>query len=299
MDIQYIDRKTAKLQKEKIYGDKILSLLYGDSLFSQLFSVTLLPLLSKISWFSKFYGFLQTTKKSSAKVDPFIAAYQIDKSEFIKTQFCSFNDFFIRKLKPEKRPIIMGPQIAALPADGRYLVFPQLNKVDSFYVKGQNFDLCTLLQDGALSRRLASGSMMIARLCPVDYHRFHFICDGVPSKASLIPGPLFSVNPVALRKKLSILSENKRMITEVETKEFGTIFYIEVGATCVGTIHQTYVPDQLVKKGDEKGYFSFGGSCLIILFEEGRILFDEDLIQNSKNGIETYAQMGGSLGIAD
>jgi phosphatidylserine decarboxylase len=77
-------------------------------------------------------------------------------------------------------------------------------------------------------------------------------------------GRLFSVNPVALRKCLSILWENKRAVTELDTEAFGTVLCVEVGATCVGTIHQTYTPNQKVGKGSEKGYFSFGGSCLVI-----------------------------------
>jgi phosphatidylserine decarboxylase len=106
------------------------------------------------------------------------------------------------------------------------------------------------------------------------------------------------VNPIALRKKLGILAENKRMITEIETERFGTILYVEVGATFVGSIHQTYTPNVQIGKGEEKGYFSFGGSCLVLLFEARRIVFDADLIENSKNGFETKALFGGSFGRA-
>jgi phosphatidylserine decarboxylase len=170
--------------------------------------------------------------------------------------------------------------------------------VDGFYVKGQRFDLEAFLQDRVLARRFSHGSMMIARLCPTDYHRFHFPCDGNPGEAQLIDGPLFSVNPLALRKRLSILAENKRMITEIDTEKFGTILYVEVGATCVGTIHQTYQAGNTVRKGEEKGFFSFGGSCLVLLFEEGRVCFDEDLVRYSKANIETRACFGESMGLA-
>lgn len=296
MDITYIDRKTGREEKEKIYGHRVLSLIYGDSYFARLFFVFLLPFLSRMAWGSALYGFFQKTKRSASKIEPFVKTYGIDVSEFAQTQFTSFNDFFIRKLKPETRPIVADSKIATLPADGRYLVFPNLSQVDQFYVKGQEFDLATFLQNDSLARRLASGSMMMARLCPTDYHRFHFPCDGTPSAASLIEGPLFSVSPFALKRKFSILSENKRMITEIETKQFGTIFYVEIGAACVGTIHQTYTPNQPIKKGDEKGYFSFGASCLILLFERGAITFDEDFIRNSAKGLETLAHFGGSMG---
>lgn len=298
MDIQYIERSSGELQTEKIYGRWALAFLYGDSFFNRLFSFFILPLLAHLPWFSRFYGYLQKRPKSAKKITPFIEAYHIDTSEFVETSFPSFNDFFIRKLKFEKRPIVSDPRQAAMPADGRYLVFPDLKKTETFYVKGQKFDLEKFLEDPVLAHRYAQGAMVIARLCPTDYHRFHFPCNGIPRKARLINGPLFSVNPIALRKNLAILWENKRMITEMETEQFGTIQYIEVGATCVGSIQQTYFPDNPMRKGDEKGYFEFGGSCLVLLFEKETIVFDDDLIANSARGLETRANFGKSLGTA-
>src|SRR3989344_2992740 len=261
MEITYIDRKTGQTAIERVYGGPFLSLLYGD-------------------------GFLQKRKSSAKKIAPFIQAYGIDASEFADSGFDSFNDFFIRKLKPERRPIAQDPKIVVLPADGRYLVF---NQFDRFFIKGQEFSLLEFLKDPPMARRFQEGSMAIARLCPSDYHRFHFPCDGIPAKPRLINGLLYSVNPIALKKNVSILSENKRMITEIETDHFGTVLYIEIGATSVGSIRQTYTPDLKVKKGDEKGYFEFGGSCIALLFEKGRVTFDADLTANTQKGIETKA----------
>ncbi len=295
-DIQYIDRKSKKMETEKVYGHRALSLLYGNSWAARIFSFLFLPILSRIPWFSQVYGFFQKREASAKKIAPFISAYGIDESEFLETSFSSFNDFFIRKLKKEKRPIVTGSEIACLPSDGRYLVFPDLSQVQRFYVKGQCFDLASFLQNDAYARRYCDGTMVIARLCPVDYHRFHFVCDGMPRKSMAVVGDYQSVNPIALRRNLSILWKNKRMITEIDTDRFGTLLYVEIGAICVGTIHQTYVSDVKVRKGDEKGYFSFGGSCLVLLFEKGRIRLDEDLIQNSMCGFETRANFGESLG---
>ena len=295
MKIEYVDRKTGQKEVEEIYGRWALALLYGESVLSQIFSFLFLPFIARIPWASKWYGFLQKSPSSARKVLPFIAAYNIDASEFQEQTFESFNDFFIRKLKPETRPIAKGKDRAVLPADGRYLVFPDLSRTDRFYVKGQTFDLPSFLQDPLLAHRFGDGSMAIARLCPTDYHRFHFPCDGMAGRAKPIEGPLFSVNPVALRRKLSILAENKRVVTEIKTDHFGTMLYVEVGATCVGSIHQTYRQGRILK-GDEKGYFSFGGSCLVLLFEKGKIHFDEDLVSNTKNGLETKGLFGTSFG---
>lgn len=297
MEIRYINRKTNSVEVEKIYGNRALSLFYGNSWLSTLFSILFTPLLSKIPLFSRIYGYFQKQPVSLKKVGPFIEEYGIDTSEFVSKEFRSFNDFFTRKLKNEARPISKDPNRAILPADGRYLVFPSLKQEDLFYVKGKRFDLNSFLNSGAYARRYADGSMVIARLNPTDYHRFHFIADGIPGKAKPIQGEYHSVSPIALKKNFSILWTNKRVITDIDTEAFGKILYVEVGAICVGTIHQTYKPEKMVLKGDEKGYFSFGGSCIVLLFEKGAITFDKDLVMNSQNGFETKANMGESLGI--
>ena len=97
--------------------------------------------------------------------------------------------------------------------------------------------------------RLWRRAMPMARwscrgLCPVDYHRFHFPAAGVPGETRLIDGPLFSVSPIALRKRLAYLWTNKRTLTALETRRFGTVLLFEIGATCVGTIHQTFTARQ-------------------------------------------------------
>ena len=296
-NIRYIDRKTGVEQVEKVYGGKTLGLLYGDGWLSLLLSWTLLPLLAHFPFCSKIYGFFQKTARSRKKIAPFIEAYGIDSSEFEQevSSFGSFNDFFIRKLNPRRRPIDPGTKTGVMPADGRYLVYPDLSQVDGFYVKGQKFSLTQFLGNPILGRRFAMGSMAIIRLCPTDYHRFHFPCGGVACKPKRIQGSLFSVNPIALRKNLSILWKNKRYLTEIDSPSFGTVLYVEVGATSVGTVRQTFDPARAIAKGQEKGYFEFGGSCVVLLFEPGRTRFDADLIANSARHIETLGHLGESL----
>lgn len=298
--IRYIDRQTKKEEVEKVYGEFFISLLYGKNLFSRFLYTVLLPLLCKNALGSKLYGILQKTSRSRRKILPFIEKFHVDSSEFLEPveAFTSFNDFFIRKLKPSSRPIASGHDVAVMPADARCLVFPHIDKADGFLVKGEKFCLNELLQDKNLAHKYHQGSMFMARLCPTDYHRFHFPCNGIPEKAQLINGALYSVNPAALKKNIHIFTQNKRMLTLLHTKNFGTIAYIEIGATAVGTIQQTYIPDERCAKGDEKGYFSFGGSSLILLFEPFRIQFDQDLLDASNRRLEMRALMGQSLGRA-
>jgi phosphatidylserine decarboxylase len=297
---RYIDRKTHQEMTEQVYGKFYIDLLYGTSWFSHLLSFILLPLFAHINFLSRLYGSIQKSSFTKEKILPFIKNFHVDTSEFLDPvdSFHSFNDFFIRKLKSECRPIVSDADIAILPADGRYLVYENIEKTDGFFVKGKKFSLQKLLRDPSLTEQYAQGAMAIARLAPVDYHRFHFPVDCLPEQPQPIAGPLFSVNPAALKKHAEILAENKRVITPLKTKNFGTVIFIEVGATYVGTIHQTFQPFQPQSKGNEKGYFSFGGSSLILLFEPGRIHFDQDLVEASNRCIEVLGQMGQSLGRA-
>ncbi len=276
-----INRKTKALEEEKIYGRVFIEALYGKNSFS-----------------SMLYGLLQKSGFTRWKIAPFIKTFGVDTSEFQEEakSFRSFNDFFIRKLKPSSRPIAPGKDRLVLPADGRYLVFENIEETHGFFVKGKKFCLTTLLQNPEWIKRYQAGSLVMARLCPTDYHRFHFPCEAIPEKPLLINGHLYSVNPIALRKNIDILSENKRVITLLKTENFGDILYIEVGATHVGSIIQTFTPFESYRKGDEKGYFSFGGSCLLLLFEKGKVIFDTDLLEASHENMETKALMGESLG---
>ena len=287
--ITFYHRAHQRLETEQVYGEGFLRFVYEHPLGA-------LPLhaLVKRVLFSQWYGRRMDAPASRAKVQPFIAQYGTDVSELADApeSFATFNDFFYRKLKPGARPIVTGADEIAFPADGRHLVLPDIAACGDFFIKGTRFDLRALLRDDALAERFARGGMLISRLCPVDYHRFHFPFGGVPGQARAVNGPLYSVSPIALRKRPSILWENKREITLLRTPSIGDVLLLEVGATCVGSIVQTYTPDAAVTKGDEKGYFRFGGSCFITIFEPGRVRFADDLVEHSAAGREVYAKMG-------
>jgi phosphatidylserine decarboxylase len=287
--IYFIDRITGQKTEEPIYFESALRFLYG-SWFGKLVGW----LLANFSLFSTLFGWWQRLSFSKKKILPFIQKYGLEASEFAEslTAYHSFDAFFTRKLKQTARPLALD---AIIPADGRYLFYPNVAECDGFIVKGKKFSLETLLGDIQLAALFQFGSMVIGRLAPTDYHRFHFPVDCIPDRARLINGPLFSVNPIALKQKVQLLAENKRMLTSLKTEAYGKILYLEIGATNVGSIHQTYIPNIFHKKGDEKGYFSFGGSSIILLFEPKAIKFADDLVANSLQHMETRCLFGQNL----
>jgi phosphatidylserine decarboxylase len=297
-DVVVIDRKTKKKEKEKIMGHSMILALYGSSFFSKVMAPFLKAAFCRFHFFSKIVGIYQKSSFSKKAIIPFIKAYQVNEKEFQDhvTSFKSFNDFFIRKLKQSARKIESDVHLAVCPADARYLGFQNIDQIEKFWIKGKEFDLKTFLNCSKLAKKYHKGSMVIARLCPSDYHRFHFPVSGVAYQPKKINGFLFSVNPIALFKNFLILQENKREVTEIKSDFFGDVCMVEIGATNVGTIHQTFASNHVMHKGDEKGYFSFGGSCVVLLFEKGKIQLDEDLLENTLKGFETYIQMGDRLG---
>jgi len=289
--IEFYNRYSERMETEQVYGEAFLKWAYGNPL-----GKLALHSFIKRAAFSQWYGNRMDKSCSKSKVEPFIRDYDLNIEEFAQKpeSFTSFNEFFYRKLKKEARPI--SEDSIVFPADGRHLAFTNIDKIDGFFVKGQTFDIHQLINDRELSARYAGGSLILSRLCPVDYHRFHFPVSGHASPTRLINGPLFSVSPIALSRNLSYLWQNKRTITQIETPSTGKVLMMEIGATCVGSIQQTYCADQAIQKGEEKGYFAFGGSSTMVIFEPGTMQFSEDILSNSSKQIETYAKMGDSMG---
>ena len=293
--IQYFNRDTGEVETEAVYGDKWLKWTYGNPL-----GKLSLHAFVKRGFFSRWYGRRMDAPKSREKVAPFIERYgiNIDEHADAADSYQTFNEFFYRRLKPEARPIFQGQDVAVFPADGRHLGFPNIAEMDGVFVKGRNFDIAELIGDAKLAEKYREGALILSRLCPVDYHRYHFPVSGKASGPRVIHGPLYSVNPIALKQNIRIFTENKRAICRIESERFGTVLMLEIGATCVGAMEYTFAADTEVAKGDEKGFFKFGGSSTILLFEKDRIRLDEDLVEHSRQRRELYAKMGDRMGAA-
>lgn len=285
------DRENRTLIEERIYGDRFIRMVY-EKPAGRLFW----PLLAGSPWFSQFYGYLQDHPSSKRKIQSFISKFGIRMEEYEAKEYACFNDFFIRRFRKGSRPFVEEPRTFAAPCEARYLVHNECGEEMTLPVKGALVSPAKLLGNSELASQFIGGPVAIARLCPTDYHRFHFPDSGHILKSYKIPGPLHSVNPLALRAYKEVLIKNERHVTVLKTQHFGKVAMVDVGATCVGKIVQHKHVDQSFKRGEEKGYFLFGGSTTILLGTPGAWKWDEDLVEKSAQGIEAFVKLGTRIG---
>lgn len=285
--VLYWNRATAKAAEERIYGEGLMRWAY-ETPTGRFFADTLISRPA----FSRLYGAYKSTRVSARFIPEFIRRFDIRMEEFEDPGFRSFNDFFIRRFKPGARPFCEKPEEFSAFAEGRYLAFEQVAKEGRFPVKGAAMSPEGLLAGAEKARLFAGGPALVARLCPTDYHRFHYPDDGVTVEAYPIPGKLHSVNPLALKARADVFITNERRVSILRTKNFGYLAYVEVGAICVGKIEQTHPELEPFKRGGQKGYFLFGGSTVIVLGEPGRWKPDQDLLEQTRLGRETLVRLG-------
>ena len=287
--ILVVDRDTGETFEEAVLGEKWIRWAYQNAS-----ARPIEKLLFHSSLISRLMGAWFDSRFSRGKIKTVIEDLSIDMSEASADteSFSCFNDFFVRHLKPEARPFSDDPRDIVSPADGRVLVFPELAEDVFVPVKGYPMSVRTMLP--GIADRFIGGALAIARLCPADYHRYHFPAAGRITHAQDIPGALHSVNPIALGAGPDVFGENKRSWTLIETEALGSYCFVEVGAFGVGSIVNTRTSGQ-VQKMEEKGYFKFGGSTVVVVFEPGKISFSEDLVRNSALGRETLVKVGQPL----
>ena len=249
----------------------------------------------KFKSLSKLVGRYYDSPASARSIPRFIEQHHIDMSDYEQTTYTSFNDFFTRKLNPGKRVINQDPQILASPCDAKLFVIPHLSSKSLFYLKELPFNLERFIGNKAQAQQYSGGTLMIFRLAPYDYHRFHFPVDCIATPARHINGLLESVNPLVYKKGIQVLTQNERHCIELQTMHHGNMLMVPVGALCVGKIIETYPALQPVKKGHEAGYFMFGGSTVALVIPPGKITVEQRFIKNSALGFETAVKMGEAI----
>lgn len=299
-EIKYFNRMTGKMETEKVYGDFFIKFLYTSVAGKKIGN------LFTNKYFSKFYGAFQDLPSSHNKVRPFIQKFNIPIQDYEpgtrpsldpKDSYRTFNEFFIRKFRLGKRSFVSDPRRMPAFAEARYVGFESVNDERLYPVKGHYLKAKDLIGNDQVAKIFEGGPLLIARLCPVDYHRYHYPDNGKVLDNFRVPGAYDSVNPFALKYKNQIFIKNERHVSILETEQFGKLAYIEVGAICVGKIVQSHRWNKPFMRGEEKGYFLFGGSTVVVLGEKGKWKPSQDIIANTDKGIETYLHLGTEVGV--
>ncbi|KAI8889928.1 hypothetical protein K501DRAFT_237507 [Backusella circina FSU 941] len=243
-----------------------------------------------------------TQPESVKQIPSFVQHYSIDMSEYVVqnlNEYENFNQFFTRAILPEKRPVhaVDDMNVIVSSADCRLSVFSSVDKATSLWIKGKNFTIPNLLQNQELAEELEGGSIAVFRLAPQDYHRFHIPAEGHITSISSIDGTYYTVNPCTVNEELDVFTENKRSVAKINTDHGFNYALVSIGALLVGSIVLTNAKeDTRLKKGEEMGYFQYGGSTVIAVFPKDTVEWDQDLLNNSNQSLETLVQVGDRIG---
>jgi len=291
-EIQYFDRASGRVVTETVLGDGLLKWAYTS------------PCSGLLRWplfgtacLSRLLGWYADLGISRRRIAPTVAQLGIRLEEFEVPEggYRSFNEFFCRHIQPGARDFATrrDDRVLSSPADCRLLVWPQLQDDTCLLVKGTPFTVGELL--GERGRQYAetfrNGSLCICRLCPADYHRYHFPASGEVLESWRLRGKYHSVNPVAIAAGFKVFSQNVRQVSILKYDKFGLGAFIEVGAFGVASINNTHGGGQF-QGGEEKGYFTFGGSTIILVFAPQVVRFSEDIVSHSAQGLETLVKAG-------
>ena len=280
--MKIVDRKT---KKERLleYSGAV------KFLYTSLLGRVVLKLINN-RFISKIVGCYMNSSLSKRRINKTIKANNIDMSLYEKKDYQSFNDFFTRRKK--NLDFDMKKDHFVAPADSKLLAI-KLNKDSSFDIKGSFYNLANIVKED-LTKKYNNGYALIFRLEVSDYHRYHFVDDGKLDDYKFIKGRLNTVQPIAYNRK--IFHTNCREYTTLHTKNFGDIIEVDVGAMLVGKITNNKEIKEF-KKGEEKGYFEFGGSTIILFIQDKKITIDNDILLNSTLGRETVVSCGEKIGM--
>ena len=245
----------------------------------------------------------------------FLNNYEINMEEAHNEKpygYNSFNNFFTRKLKTDARPIDKTKNSIISPADG---VISQVGLIDNgevFQAKGRSFNLLDFLGGNQnLYNEFSDGSFSTIYLSPKDYHRVHMPFPGILREMHYIPGDLFSVNPITVKKVNNLFARNERLSCIFETSN-GPMAVVLVGAMIVSGICVSWENKRFIKnreiqsfkypsvgngavqlnKGDELGRFMLG-STVVMCFPNKRVSWESNISENSS------VRVGESIAIAN
>ncbi len=267
--------------------ERIIHILYKSIPGRLLLKILTRPFLSKAA------GCFLDAKISTVLIPGFVKRNHIDMDDYVSCEYDSFNAFFTRKIKPDRREIIKDWDALIAPCDSRLTVY-DIEENSTFMIKDRSYTMEELVRSKKLAKHYAGGQLLLFRLTVSDYHRYCYPDDGVKTKNYRIPGVLHTVNPIAAGEH-PIYKENTREFSLLHTEHFGNVLMMEVGALLVGRIVNRD-QEASVKRGEEAGMFEYGGSTVILCLEPGVASLNADIRKRSAEGIETVVEMGEQIG---
>ena len=274
--------------KEYIYEKDsfILKFLYGNVLGRFILK------LFTMKWFTNLGALYMRSSLSKLRIKKFIKQNNINMEDYVMDNYKCFDEFFIRKIKEDKRPLNLDNNLLLSPCDSKLSVY----KIDDdtiLNIKNSSYTIGELLNDNELAKSYKGGYCLVFRLCVDDYHRYHYIDDGINMYTKKINGIFHTVRPIAFKYK-KVFSENSREYSLLKTNNFGNVIQMEVGALLVGKICN--LDKKEFKRGEEKGYFRFGGSTIVLLFEPNKIIIDQDILDKTSKDIEVKIKLFDVIG---
>lgn len=286
--MKYRDRQGRTFEKTTSQ-DAFLAEAYSSALGRGIMKFLSLPI------FSKCLRYILNSKLSAGFVYDFAEKNGIDLFDYEQKNFVSFNDFFTRKIKEGRRFVTGDDSVLVSPADGKVSVY-EITNSNFFVIKNSVYNVDSLLRDKKLAERYMGGYALIVRLSVDDYHRYIYPCSGYKSHDRHIKGFLHTVNPV-VNRYVPVYKENSRTYCMLRSDNFGDVIQMEVGALMVGKISNANSGKGKVRRGEEKGYFEFGGSTIVLLLEKDKAEIYGDLIKNTQEGCETIVRQGEPLAV--
>ena len=260
-----------------------LRFLYGTVLGRALLKLLTKPAVSVL------VGKFLDTGLSRVLIPSFIRANRIELSDFIAEDYRSFNEFFVRRIRPELRPVDRAPFSLVSPCDGKLSTYC-IEGNSAFTIKGTPYTVEELLQNDALAAQFQGGLCLIFRLSPEDYHRYIYFDDGEKGENHFIPGVLHTVNPVVYDHQ-PVYKTNSREYSLLRTRHFGEAVQMEVGALMVGRIVNLHQSHSFFR-GEEKGRFEFGGSTIVLLLEKNAAVLDPAFAGEQETSVRCGQRIG-------
>jgi len=260
-------------------------------LYNNIFGRLMLKIFTS-AFFSNLAALYLKSRLSKHKIKKYIKKFNIDMNEYEEAKYRSFNDFFIRRIKVESRPFDMNPESLIAVADSKLSVY-KINEDSIFNIKDITYSVSDLIKDEELAKEYLNGLCLIFRLSVENYHRYSYLDNGYLGKTEKIKGVLHTVQSIATDRR-KVFAENSREYAVLHTENFKEVIHIEVGAMIVGKIKNSLKQD--FKKGEEKGYFEFGGSTVVLLLKSDVADINSDILESSVNNIETVVKLGEKIG---